>query len=131
MKKFLINTLISTILCCITSSLCLADTDYDQIYSDCLSDFGTINNGIVLECSSQVIQIAENDLQNKINRLQNTKLSIDFERFIEGQDHWQKYKNIQCGIQAIYVGSPMYGYCPMMMLIERNSELDLLLDSLE
>ncbi len=103
---------------------------YDKMYSDCLNEFGTINNHIVFECAGRVIEQANIDLDKKIETLRQTRLSEDFDKFLVGQRNWQQYMNIQCHIQGIYVGSPMFVYCPMQMLIKRHQEIDLLLESL-
>lgn len=36
---------------------------------------------------------------------------------------WLAYRNGQCSLATIYVGSPMHGYCPMMLNIQRLEEL--------
>jgi hypothetical protein len=100
------------------------------MYSKCLNEFGTINNGIVFECAGRVVDKADKDLIEKIETLRQTRLSEDFDRFLLGQRSWEQYMNVQCNMQGIYVGSPMFAYCPMEMLINRHNDLDLLLDSL-
>ena len=111
-------------------SIASASSIYDEMYSKCLNEFGTINNSIVFECAGRVVDKADKDLIEKIETLRQTRLSEDFDRFLLGQRSWEQYMNVQCNMQGIYVGSPMFAYCPMEMLFNRHNDLDLLLDSL-
>ena len=108
----------------------LAASLYETVYSDCVQSFGTINNSIVFQCSEKAIEMAEEDMQVKIQRLRDTRLAKDFGAFLEAQRNWRIYASIQCDLQTEYIGSPMFKYCPMMMLIDRHKELDILLESL-
>jgi hypothetical protein len=112
-------------------SVGFASSVYDEMYSECLNEFGTINNGIVLECAGRVIDKADKDLSEKIETLRQTRLSEDFDRFLLSQKNWEQYMEVQCDLQGIYVGSPMFAYCPMQMLINRHGDIDLLLESLD
>ena len=109
----------------------LASSVYDEMYAECLNEFGTINNGIVFECAGRVIDQADKDLSEKIETLRQTRLSEDFDRFLLSQRNWEQYMEIQCDMQGIYVGSPMFAYCPMEMLIERHGDIDILLEVLD
>mgnify|MGYP000223229124 FL=1 len=112
-------------------SFALASSVYDEMYAECLNEFGTINNGIVFECAGRVIDKADKDLSEKIETLRQTRLSEDFDRFLLSQRNWEHYMEIQCDMQGIYVGSPMFAYCPMEMLIKRHGDIDILLEVLD
>jgi uncharacterized protein YecT (DUF1311 family) len=86
-------------------SFALASSVYDEMYAECLNEFGTINNGIVFECAGRVIDQADKDLSEKIETLRQTRLSEDFDRFLLSQRNWEQYMEIQCDMQGIYVGS--------------------------
>lgn len=85
---------------------------------------------MVYLCADKVIEIARRDVEEKISTLRRTNLKADIEVLIESQKLWVAYIQMQCELQAKYVGSPMISYCPMLKWIERNKELDLLLGSL-
>ena len=112
-------------------SFALASSIYDEMYAECLNEFGTINNGIVFECAGRVIDKADEDLSEKIETLRQTRLLEDFDRFLLSQRNWEQYMEIQCDMQGIYVGSPMFAYCPMEMLIKRHGDIDILLEVLD
>jgi hypothetical protein len=112
-------------------SFALASSVYDEMYAECLNEFGTINNGIVFECAGRVIDQADKDLSEKIETLRQTRLLEDFDRFLLSQRNWEQYMEIQCDMQGIYVGSPMFAYCPMEMLIKRHGDIDILLEVLD
>ena len=99
-------------------------------YISCVDANGPLNNSVVYLCADKVIEIAQRDLEEKISTLRLTNLKEDIEDLLEAQKLWAAYIQMQCELQAKYVGSPMISYCPMLKWIERNKELDLLLDSL-
>jgi uncharacterized protein YecT (DUF1311 family) len=99
-------------------------------YSSCVDANGPLNNSVVYLCADKVIEIARRDVEEKISTLRRTNLKADIEVLIESQKLWVAYIQMQCELQAKYVGSPMISYCPMLKWIERNKELDLLLGSL-
>lgn len=100
--------------------------DYDKIYSQCLDNSGPINNSVVAACSEE----ASNEAKKELNALYNkfyAKLKSenpeDAEKFELSQKSWLKYRNSHCELAGSYVGSPMYGYCPMQLNIERVMQL--------
>lgn len=99
-------------------------------YTSCADENGPINNSVVYLCADEVIKTAQRDVEEKIASLMRTDLKEDIEILLEAQELWVDYVQKQCELQAKYVGSPMISYCPMLKWIERNEELDLLLDSL-
>ena len=99
-------------------------------YTSCADENGPINNSVVYLCADEVIKTAQRDVEEKIASLMRTDLKEDMEILLEAQELWVDYVQKQCELQAKYVGSPMISYCPMLKWIERNEELDLLLDSL-
>ncbi|NBT43173.1 MAG: DUF1311 domain-containing protein, partial [Alphaproteobacteria bacterium] len=96
-------------------------------YISCVDANGPLNNSVVYLCADKVIEIAQRDVEEKISTLRRTNLKEDIEDLLEAQKLWAAYIQMQCELQAKYVGSPMISYCPMLKWIERNKELDLLL----
>lgn len=119
----------------IASSLLMAAThttaapqtnDYAAQYDRCLEHAGGINNGTVEACSSSVDAKVKQEMNATYGRL-HARLKIqspgDADKLEDTQIAWLAYRNGQCGLATIYVGSPMHGYCPMMLNIQRLDEL--------
>ncbi|MBP6242504.1 MAG: DUF1311 domain-containing protein [Hydromonas sp.] len=106
--------------------------DYDKLYSDCVgktieeNNLGGINNGVVDACSNYVSDIAKKNITRlyKIfyNRL-NADSPDDALKFEASQKSWLAYRNTHCELMGQYVGSPMYGFCPMQLNQARAAEL--------
>lgn len=103
--------------------------DYQAMYDDCVEEEGPINNGVVDACSNHVSDAAKremNQLYNDIvSRLENSEFGGDesIQELEETQKAWLEYRGGQCHLATTHVGSPMAGYCPMQLNIERVEEL--------
>lgn len=100
--------------------------DYATQYENCLTDAGGINNGTVEACSSSVDANVKQEMNATYGRL-HARLKAqsldDADKLEDTQIAWLAYRNGQCSLATIYVGSPMHGYCPMMLNIQRLEEL--------
>lgn len=126
-KKALL-TLISLLIFLISSNA-IAETEnkYDEIYSKCVEEHGgSINNSIVHVCSETTTSAIKKDM-NRLYDIAYKKLlerSEDDAKSLEiSQKSWLKYRNSHCELMGVYVGSPMYSYCPMQLNGERVKEL--------
>lgn len=100
--------------------------NYDALYSACVDEHGPINNAVVEVCSNQVSERAKLEITRHYQAI-HARLSADHPedaaKFEESQKAWLKYRNTHCGLAGAYVGSPMYGYCPMKLNADRAAEL--------
>lgn len=106
------------------------ESDLSKMYDTCLKEAGPINNSVVYGCSEQVSAAAKeevNSLYAKLHKTVSQRNPSDAEKLERSQKAWMTYRNGQCELAASYMGSPMYGYCPMQMNIQRIDELKALL----
>ncbi|MGH8818506.1 MAG: lysozyme inhibitor LprI family protein [Achromobacter pestifer] len=100
--------------------------DYSAQYDQCLSDAGATNNTSVLDCSSSVsasVKSEINALYGKLHARLAQQSQEDADKLEQTQKAWLVYRNGQCDLATSYVGSPMFGYCPMLLNIQRADEL--------
>jgi len=100
--------------------------DYEKMYSECIDKIGTINNSVVYECAGKTFEASENEIKSLYKKIFSrlSKESIkDAKKFKESQQLWYKYRQYTCDLATIYIGSPMYSYCPMKKNIIRVEEL--------
>ncbi len=100
--------------------------DYSKLYDQCIKKAGTINNGVVDACSSQVSDQAKVEMNAlyKVTyqrlREQSPSAAVALE---QAQKAWLVYRDTHCQLAGEYVGSPMHAYCPMQLNIERVDQL--------
>lgn len=116
-------------LCCLLPPLALAAApaaDYSAQYDRCLREAGATNNTSVLSCSESVSASVKKEINKLYARLHAKLLQeapADADRLEQAQKAWLQYRNGHCDLATTYVGSPMYGYCPMLLNIARVLEL--------
>jgi uncharacterized protein YecT (DUF1311 family) len=107
--------------------------DYRAMYGECLKKAGRTNNASVAQCSAQTFKAAGQEidrLYSKIYQQMTSRNAGDAKQFASSQKSWIAYRDSHCKLAGAYVGSPMYGYCPMQSNISRVNELrELALDS--
>ena len=101
-------------------------SEYDDLYSACLDQAGSINNGVVMECSGEVAEQAEIEMMQRYNSIYARLVADspdDAQKLESSQNAWRVYRDTQCDLAGMYVGSPMYGFCPMQLNAARALEL--------
>ncbi|WP_020558422.1 lysozyme inhibitor LprI family protein [Thiofilum flexile] len=99
---------------------------FESIYDSCIKKAGGINNSVVATCSAASSEAAKkemNRLYDIIHKNISEDSKEDAQKFEDSQKAWIKYRNNHCQLMGSYVGSPMYGYCPMKLNIARVLEL--------
>jgi len=99
---------------------------YDIAYENCVKKAGTINNGVVHECSgivSDLVKKEMNRLYGVIYKNISEQSKEDAQKFEQSQKTWLKYRESHCELMGSYVGSPMYSFCPMGLNKLRVTEL--------
>jgi uncharacterized protein YecT (DUF1311 family) len=108
------------------TALAAPSPDYVARYDRCLTEAGAINNAAVAGCSESVSTAVKSEINTLYVKL-HTRLAQesaeDADKLERTQKAWLAYRNGQCELAASYVGSPMYGYCPMMLNIQRADQL--------
>lgn len=100
--------------------------DYQQAYSKCLDEAGTINNGVVHTCSSTVSEHAKAEmtlLYRSFYRKLQAESPDEAAALDRAQKSWLVYRDLHCDLAGAHVGSPMYSFCPMQLNINRVNEL--------
>lgn len=100
--------------------------DYMGQYDRCLRDAGATNNTSVMACSDAVSAAAKreiNQLYARIHARLSSEFPADADKLEQAQKAWIVYRNGHCDLAGAHVGSPMYGYCPMLLNINRADEL--------
>jgi uncharacterized protein YecT (DUF1311 family) len=129
MKKFLLITLIQ--LLPLIASAETGNKFYDELYDNCLTKEGGLNNASVEVCSNRTSKAAKSEinfLYSKVYEKLSSISTADAAKFEQSQKSWIVYRNNHCELAGNYVGSPMYAFCPMEMNVLRISELQKFLD---
>jgi uncharacterized protein YecT (DUF1311 family) len=101
-------------------------SEYDVMYGKCVDESGPINNSVVAWCSGTVSDKAKSEITRRYKSIYARLLAEDPEdsgRFESSQKAWLQYRNIHCDLAGAYIGSPMYGFCPMILNSARALEL--------
>ena len=101
-------------------------SEYDVMYGKCVDENGPINNGVVEECSGEVSEKAKGEITRRYKSIYARLLSENPEdagKFESSQKAWLQYRNLHCDLAGSYIGSPMYGFCPMNLNAARALEL--------
>ncbi|CAM3853773.1 hypothetical protein VA7868_00946 [Vibrio aerogenes CECT 7868] len=123
MRRLSVLGLVLTIAC--PGSL-WAKSEFDVMYDACINESGPINNSVVYMCSERASQQAKDEINRRYVSVY-AKLKKqgkeEADKLENAQKGWLKYRNNYCELKGLYVGSPMYAYCPMRMNISRALEL--------
>jgi uncharacterized protein YecT (DUF1311 family) len=101
-------------------------SEYDAMYSACIQKAGPINNGVVESCSGQVSEKAQAEIARHYESIYariKAAEPADATKFATSQKMWVGYRDLQCDLAGTYIGSPMFGYCPMKLNAARALEL--------
>ena len=101
-------------------------SEYDTLYNKCVDSSGPINNGVVDACSGEVSEKAKNEINRHYKAFYARLLKEnvdDAKKFEVSQKAWLLYRNNHCDLTGAYIGSPMYGFCPMNLNSARALEL--------
>ena len=108
-----------------TAETALDPPDYDAMYSKCVDKAGTMNNSVVYACSSVVSEKAKQEITAHYKSIYQRllKFPADAQKLESSQKAWIEYRDGHCSLAGSYIGSPMYGYCPMNLNSARALEL--------
>ena len=101
-------------------------SEYDVMYDKCVTKYDHINNGVVAECSEEVSAKAKHEITRRYKSIYAKLLAEspeDARKFESSQKSWLQYRNLHCDLAGSYIGSPMYGFCPMNLNAARALEL--------
>lgn len=118
----------------VISSVALAK-DKSSKYSECIKDFGAMNNAAVHKCASEVSEFLKVEIDNKLKQIMkkisekgSSEMKNDLNDFLQSDYHWKTHMTLQCELQTKYIGTPMLHYCPMTKLEKRLAELEMILE---
>lgn len=93
-------------------------SEYDVMYGKCVDKNGPINNDVVAKCSGEVSEKAKKEITRRYKSIYARLLAErpeDAGHFESSQKAWLQYRNLHCDLAGSYIGSPMYGFCPMKL----------------
>lgn len=100
-------------------------------YDNCMSKYEYASNASVMECSDHASDIYKKQITKHYKKIYAHIKAEDPEgakAFEKSQQSWIAFRDSHCSLMGRYVGTPMYGYCPMEMNKERAEELEELAD---
>jgi uncharacterized protein YecT (DUF1311 family) len=101
-------------------------SNYDSMYNECLKNAGGATTGSVTACAEKTSLAAKteiNMLYQKAYGMLAKQSAADAAKLEHSQKSWVSYRNNHCELVTSYVGSPMFGFCPMQLNISRVNEL--------
>ncbi|MDB9794540.1 DUF1311 domain-containing protein [bacterium] len=132
MKKIYSYFCLLVLLICTPFFALASEIDYMDLYEKCRNrcEYSTSveNTCNMSVCSEEIKDITDLKIKFLISKLENTIDDFKVETLRESQNAWQKYIETHCNLMGIYLGSPMFSYCPMTMSIDRINSLQMLMD---
>ncbi|SLJ83678.1 lysozyme inhibitor LprI family protein [Psychrobacter sp. DAB_AL43B] len=109
-------------------SVTSANAELKDYYSECMSKYKTINNSKIYECTGYADQKYKSTMNKAYNKIYkslkvNGRDSTDAESFEKSQLGWLDYRDQQCGLEGMYIGSPALPLCVSSKNKERAEEL--------
>ena len=109
-------------------SVTSANAELKDYYSECMSKYKTINNSKIYECTGYADQKYKSTMNKAYNKIYkslkvNGRDSTDAESFKKSQLGWLDYRDQQCGLEGMYIGSPALPLCVSSKNKERAEEL--------
>ena len=120
-------TIVSAVLINILS-MTSANAELQDYYSECMSKYKTINNSKIYECTGYADQKYKSTMNTAYNKIYkslkgNGRDSADAESFEKSQLGWLDYRDQQCALEGMYIGSPAQPLCISSKNKERAEEL--------
>ncbi|MDE4454625.1 lysozyme inhibitor LprI family protein [Psychrobacter sp. DAB_AL62B] len=109
-------------------SVTSANAELKDYYSECMSKYKTINNSKIYECTGYADQKYKSTMNKAYNKIYkslkgNGRDSADAESFEKSQLGWLDYRDQQCALEGMYIGSPALPLCVSSKNKERAEEL--------
>ncbi|MGE9762728.1 lysozyme inhibitor LprI family protein [Pseudomonas sp. PDM20] len=85
---------------------------------------------VVHACADDISRRVNAEMVQKLKSLRKAYVEEapqDVERLDESQRFWESYRDMQCELSGVHIGSPMYSVCPMEKAIQRLKEINYLL----
>ena len=120
MQSSLIIGLIASVFC-IQSAW--AHEEESDIYSQCVDKvikqqkLPGINNMVVDACSNEAVGIYQKQIVKLLDRIKQQSQTFAqperYQKIMKSQQLWKAYVDQECSNAGDFIGSPMYGFCPM------------------
>ncbi|MCU4413820.1 DUF1311 domain-containing protein [Acinetobacter sp. WU_MDCI_Axc73] len=100
-----------------------------DLYSQCLDEtiqeqhLPSINNAVVEVCSEHARRIYEKQIVQLLDQIKEMGSSERYSNIMKSQKLWKQYVDQECQNAGDYIGSPMYGFCPMLEYQNRMKQL--------
>lgn len=97
-------------------SMTSANAELKDYYNECMSKYETINNSRLYECAGYADPKYKNAMNKAYNKIYkslkaNGRNATDADSFEKSQLGWLDYRNQQCGLEGMYIGSPAHPLC--------------------
>ena len=109
------------------------DQSEADLYSQCVGQvivenkLPSINNAVVEACSTQATQNYQKQIVKLLDKIkaqsQENKQPERYQKIMKSQQLWKAYVDQECQNAGEFIGSPMYGFCPMTEYKSRVASL--------
>jgi uncharacterized protein YecT (DUF1311 family) len=100
-----------------------------DLYSQCVEEtiqkqhLPSINNAVVDVCSGYARGLYEKQIVQLLDQIKTTGNPERYNKIMKSQQLWKQYVDQECQNAGDYIGSPMYGFCPMLEYQHRVEQL--------
>ncbi|WP_130803445.1 lysozyme inhibitor LprI family protein [Acinetobacter ihumii] len=127
----MLNNKIRLLFLCMITAVSYANAQQEEpdLYSQCVDEtiqtqqLASINNAVVEVCSQQAKAAYETQIVKLLDKIKEQGSSERYQDIMKSQRLWKQYVDQECKNAGDYIGSPMYGYCPMQQYQQRLDNL--------
>ena len=86
-------------------------------YNLCVAEHPAINNSVVMMCAEEAMDEYKKQIEQSLKKIkaqaEQQKQPQRYNDILKAHKAWQNYVALECKNAGDYIGSPMYGFCPM------------------
>ena len=123
------NSLLSLSLIFLVETANAQNSVEPDLYSQCVDEtrqeqpLPSINNAVVDVCSGYARGLYEKQIVQLLDQIKTTGSPERYNKIMKSQQLWKQYVDQECQNAGDYIGSPMYGFCPMLEYQHRVEQL--------
>ncbi|MFW1664468.1 lysozyme inhibitor LprI family protein [Acinetobacter ursingii] len=123
------NSLLSLSLIFLVETANAQNSVEPDLYSQCVDEtiqeqhLPSINNAVVDVCSGHARGLYEKQIVQLLDQIKTTGNPERYNKIMKSQQLWKQYVDQECQNAGDYIGSPMYGFCPMLEYQHRVEQL--------
>lgn len=123
------NSLLSLSLIFLVETANAQNSVEPDLYSQCVDEtiqeqhLPSMNNAVVDVCSGHARGLYEKQIVQLLDQIKTTGNPERYNKIMKSQQFWKQYVDQECQNAGDYIGSPMYGFCPMLEYQHRVEQL--------